>query len=121
MPVQPKKTRNRVARPSWSWSGLTSQVWRSDTTLVQWAQQAPQFRDLYTVLLNERETASQPFSSDAGVTENRQLGRVEGYNLALQVLASLATGATPAAKAADEPTYEPSTEAILAASEEAYD
>lgn len=99
----PKRTRNRPAKPAWSYSGLDSHQWRADNSRVLWAQTAPHFRDLLTVLTNERVRA---LLQPPGVSENRLLGRAEGYEAALGVLRELAAGAEPPAPKPDEPTYQ---------------
>lgn len=101
------KTRNRAKLPTWSFSGLDAATWRSRVESIQWAQNAPEFRDILTVLTNERRLA---FSVEAGVTENRALGRLEGFEFALGVIRSLAEGTTPPPKEELEPTYPAETQ-----------
>lgn len=101
--TKPPRTRNRAPRPSWSWNGLTATTWRSDTSNVQWAQQDARYKELVTVLTNERLRAFVPCHPP--LTENRALGRVEGYQIALDVLAELATLVGPPPAREVEPTY----------------
>lgn len=98
-----KQTRNRTSKPSWQWSGATSLTWRAESSNVVWAQQDSRYKELVTVLTNERLRAF--MSCNPPITENRALGRLEGYQLALDVLAELATMATPVKRAEEEPTY----------------
>lgn len=105
-----KKTRNRKPRPEWSYSGLTSELWRSEPSRVGWAQRSQEFRDLLTVMTNERASA---FMAMPGTTENCKLGRVEGYEIALKTLRELAMGidltphAEPKADYQQDPLDEP--------------
>lgn len=107
----PKNTRTRIRtpKPTWSYGGLTIATWQQLPDLVLWAQQSPQFRDLTTVLINERYRA---MLADATATENRRLGRIEGYECALDVLRSLAQGDVPASKGTGDPTYAPDDDAL---------
>lgn len=72
--------------------------------LVVWAQTAPQFKDLLTVMTNERRLAAFPYD---GLSEARLLGRIEGFQTALNVLLTLPQGITPPTKVDEEPTYAP--------------
>lgn len=100
--MKPKLTRNRAKLPAWSFAGLDSIGWRVQTELVLWAQSTPEYRNLLTVLVNERKRA---LTFEPGLTENRALGRVEGYEQALIVLRELAEGITAEPKLDPEPTY----------------
>lgn len=101
--TKPPRTRNRAPRPSWSWNGLTAATWRADTGNVTWCQQDARYKELVTVLTNERLRA---FAlGNPPLTENRALGRVEGYEIALSVLAELATLVGPPLACEVEPTY----------------
>jgi len=96
-----KRTRNRTPRPAWQWTGFNASTWRSHTENVTWAQQDPRYKELVTVLTNERVRAR----FGGPISENRALGRIEGYELALDVLAELATLEGPPARREEEPTY----------------
>ncbi len=101
--IKTPRTRNRVSKPSWAWSGQTALSWRSETSNVTWAQLDPNFKALVTVLTNERDKAlAQPIPM---ITENRMLGRCEGYELCLATLRSLASTIEPPKPPEDEPTY----------------
>lgn len=100
--MKPKLTRNRAKLPAWSFAGLDSIGWRAQTDLVAWAQSAPEYRNLLTVVVNERRRA---LTFELGLTENRALGRIEGYEQALIVLRELAEGITPEPKPDTEATY----------------
>lgn len=102
--IQQPKTRQRIPKPAWSFSGLNSDTWRSDTQRLSWAQVSPDFKALLTVMINER---SRVFISPPGTTENMQLGLVRGYEVALDVLRSLAMGLEPPKGPEPAPTYEP--------------
>lgn len=84
-------------------SGLNSELWRRDSERLSWAQQDLRFREIVAVLINERIVALAP---NIPMTENRLLGRAEGYQLALDVLQSLAQGIERQPDIG-EPTYEP--------------
>lgn len=87
-------------------SGLTLDHWQADGERLAWAQQTERFREVLSVLINERTRAlSIPFP----MTENRLLGRAEGYELALDVLRAMAQGPTMPTPSL-EPTYEPRKE-----------
>lgn len=96
-----KSTRTRIPKPSWSWSGMTALTWRSEPASVEWAQRDPRFRELTTLMLNERIQAT----AFAAMSESRALGRLEGYQIALDVLASLTSIYKPASAHNPEPTY----------------
>lgn len=98
-----KRTRNRTPKPPWQWSGLTATTWRNDTANVTWAQQDPRYKELVTVLTNERLRAFLPCNPP--ISENRALGRLEGFQIALDVLAELATLVGPPLAREVEPTY----------------
>ncbi len=97
------RTRNRTPKPEWSWSGLDELAWRSEPSNVVWCQQDTRYKELMTVLTNERRQAFMPCNPP--ITENRALGRAEGFEIALSVLARLATlSGSPQARE-QEPTY----------------
>jgi len=96
--ARPRKTKTEP-----SLSGITLDIWRSDSEHLRWAQQTPVFREILAVLINER---AQALSTAIPVTENRLLGRTEGYELAVQVLQDMARPILPQPEFL-EPTYEP--------------
>lgn len=100
--LTPKKRRNRAKRPSWSFAGLDADHWRADSQRVRWAQTDANYRDLLTVLINERTRAT---AIRPGTSENRQLGLMEGYEAAIAVVQSLAGGVTPPPQPLGEPDY----------------
>ncbi len=85
-------------------------TWQSDTDSVTWAQQDSRFRSIVTVLTNERTRIFE--SLDYG-SENRRLGRLEGYQIALQVLQELTTLPPTTKPPIDEPTYPTNNEPII--------
>lgn len=87
-------------------SGITLDYWQSDNERLAWAQQADRFREIVSVLINERGRA---LFAPVPMSENRLLGRAEGYELALEVLRAMAQGPTIPPPAL-EPTYEPRKE-----------
>lgn len=100
--IKPKNRRNRASKPSWSWSGMNSATWRSDPSNVTWAQLDSRFKDLMTVMVNERTRITGVI--DYG-TESRKLGRVEGYQIALDVMNELSVMIPPPKPIEEEPTY----------------
>lgn len=105
------KTRNRQPKPAWSYGGLNAELWKSDNKRVVWAQQTPEFRDLLTVLINERRRALHQVPQ---TTENRLLGKVEGYDIAINVLESLMSGMEPPKATLGNPNYPADTETTTA-------
>lgn len=78
------KTRNRRKKSPTFLSGLTLDNWREDLTgRVAWAQRDPMFREILAVLINSRSMA---IHSHSPMTENCRLGRIEGYDKAIEVL-----------------------------------
>lgn len=89
MPKSTKRTRTRIARPVWTHTGITSDLWRSDTDRLRWAQTSQQFNELVSILINERDFVAlnrQPTS------EMEQLGFERGYAQALRIIRMLAIG-----------------------------
>jgi len=83
------KTRTRVPRPSWTHTGITSDLFRSDTERLRWAQTSQQFNEIVSILINERDFVAlnrQPTS------EQEQLGFQNGYAQALRLVRMLAIG-----------------------------
>lgn len=76
--------------------------WQADTKRIQWAQNTDQFRDIITVLNNERGRA---LAAPIGMTENRLLGRAEGYEMALNVIRQLATHEPATPPSQEKPEY----------------
>jgi hypothetical protein len=107
--IKTPRTRNRATKPTWQWSGLDATTWRAEPSNVVWAQQDSRYKELVTVLTNERQRAFLP--NIPPITENRALGRLEGYQLALDVLAELATLAGPPPVREEQPTYPPDNDA----------
>jgi hypothetical protein len=81
---------------------LNVEGWRKDPSRIVWAQQEPMFRDLATVLINERARA---LAFDPTVTESVRLGRVQGYEAAVEVLRELASGESETAVQEPEQDY----------------
>jgi len=63
--------------------GIELEAWRREPTLLKWAQNHRYFKLLVTVMVKERKRV---IGDDPTVTENRKLGRVEGYEEAINVL-----------------------------------
>lgn len=100
--MKPRQQRQRRPRVTSTLSLANLATWQADTKLVTWAQQEGVFKLIYTVLVNERVRATQ---SASPLTENRLLGRVEGYEAAIGVIGALAEGALTPFQAPGEPTY----------------
>jgi len=83
--------------------GISLDQWRSDSARLQWAQQQIVFKEIVTVIQNESYLALAPIP---GGSENRMLGRAEGYHMALEVLKSMAQRIELPVPSID-PTYEP--------------
>jgi hypothetical protein len=98
------KRRARQPRPQWSFAGLDAEKWRADTNRVRWAQTEPMFRDILTVLINER-LQSHMFNQAGGHSEGFHLGVVRGFETAVQVVQSLAGGNPPKIPSLDDPDY----------------
>lgn len=97
-----KKTRNRAIKPTWTHSGITSDIWRSDAGHLTWAQTTPLFNELVSVLINERDRETLPVP---GTTENYAYGLQVGYARALALVRSLAIGLTPPESAPPKADY----------------
>ena len=102
-------------KPTEQFTGLTLDQWLSDMGNVAWAQQEPRFKMMLSVLLNESKLA---YASAAGCSEGRAFGRVEGYNLALDVLRNLGRP-TPKEPKEPEATFDEPSETTK--SNEPYD
>lgn len=89
MSKPPRKRASRARKPAWQFTGLNLADWQTEPSRVLWAQTSAEFKELFTVLVNERRQAL------AGRTgsESRLLGIMEGYELALSVVASMSVGA----------------------------
>lgn len=104
-----KKTRNRRPKPKLFLSGIRLDNWRDDPARVNWANTDPIFREVVSVLTNERTTAA---DSHLPLSENCRLGRLEGYEKALEVL-HLMTQAPPLPERSEgKPTYEPEIQEV---------
>lgn len=73
-------------KPTEQFTGLTLEQWLADVSNITWAQQEPHFKMMLSVLLNETRVT---YLGAEGCSEGRAFGRVEGYNLAIEVLRSL--------------------------------
>lgn len=104
--LQPKRRRNRTRKPAWSFAGLDADHWRTDTQRIRWAQTDPMFKDVLTVLINER-TKTHMVNQPGGHSESFHLGYVRGYEAAIAVLQSLAGGVVPPSQPLGEPDYPP--------------
>jgi hypothetical protein len=93
-------------KPPVSFTGLTLEQWRSDVPHLRWAQREPIFREILSVIQNESYLALAPLDK---VTENRMLGRAEGYAMALEVLRAMAVKIEKPIPQI-EPTYEAETD-----------
>lgn len=111
--TSPTQKRNRPRKPSWTFSGMTLDLWRSDTGLIAWAQTDPHFRDLLTVMTNSRARILTPLP---GTSENFQCGRFTGYEEALSDLRKLAEGVEPTPPLPPEQEY-PSEAAMQGATD----
>jgi len=100
----PPKRRNRAPKPAWSFAGLTLEQWQADSKRISWAQTTPEYRDMLTVLLNER-TKQHLVNQPGGHSESFHLGVVRGYEAALAVVQAMATGATPPPGQLGDPDY----------------
>lgn len=83
------KARTRQARPTWTHTGITSDLFRADTERLRWAQTSQQFNEIVSILINERDFVAlnrQPTS------EMEQLGFQNGYAQALRIIRMLAVG-----------------------------
>lgn len=90
MPL-PKKRRNRVRKPAWSFGGMTAAEWRATSSLVEWSQTAPEWRALLTLIVNDRDIV---LSTLPPATENCLLGRHQAYDALRSHLLRLAEGVT---------------------------
>jgi hypothetical protein len=102
--LQPKKRRNRARKPAWTFAGLDADHWRSDSQRVRWAQTDTMFKDVLTVLINER-IKSHLVNQPGGHSESFHLGMVRGYEAAIAVVQSLAGGVVPPSQPLGEPDY----------------
>lgn len=98
----PKPQKNKPAPKFTSLVGVSLEQWRSDVQKLGWAQREPVFREIVSVVHNESYLAIAP---TAGVSENRMLGRAEGYHMALEVLRAMAVKIEKPIPQL-EPTYE---------------
>ena len=69
--------------------GIDLETWRGDPALLKWSQTNRMFKLIVTLLVKERRRA---MSDDPLLSENRKLGRWEGYEEALGVLNDMAKG-----------------------------
>lgn len=96
------KTKQKPAPKFTSLVGVSLEQWRSDIPKLGWAQREPVFLEIVSVVHNESYLALAPV---AGVSENRMLGRAEGYQMALEVLRAMAVRIEKPVPQL-EPTYE---------------
>ena len=82
--------------------GLTLEDWRKDSQLLRWSQTNRVFRLLTTVLVKERKRAH---VEEPLLSENRRLGRIEGYEMAIGVLGDMANGLKVEEKADETMSY----------------
>jgi hypothetical protein len=82
--------------------GLTLDDWRKDSQLLRWSQTNRVFRLLTTVLIKERKRAH---VEEPGISENRRLGRIEGYEMVINVLGDMANGLKVTEKADETMSY----------------
>lgn len=101
----PKRRRNRRPADPAKLRLFDLDAWRADPSNLTWAQSDPRFRDIVSVLTTERRRALLA-ASDRTQVDNRHLGRLEGYELALQVLSDMTTGTPTEPASLGEPTYE---------------
>lgn len=80
---------------------MTLELWQTNPALVKWAQDEPNFRLFVTLLTTER---TQAYVQD-GASENRLLGRSEGYERAVQVALNCSVSPVPAASDLGQPDY----------------
>lgn len=80
----PKRTRRVLQQ---SYTGLTLEQWHAQTQNITWATLDPKFREICSVVLNESQIV---IETAHGCSGERAFGRVEGYQMALRVLQSLA-------------------------------
>jgi len=83
------KTRTRVPRPSWNHTGITSDLFRSDTERLRWAQTSQQFNEIVSILINERDFVA---LNREPTSESERLGFERGYAQALRIIRMLAVG-----------------------------
>lgn len=83
------KTRTRVPRPVWTHVGITSDLWRSDTERLRFAQTSQQFNEIVSILINERDFVA---LNRPPTSEMEQLGFERGYAQALRIIRMLAVG-----------------------------
>lgn len=104
------KTRNRRPTPQPLSTGLTLEGFRSSTALVKQAQTDELFRQVITVLTNERITAAVrvPLASSQP-SESYLLGVTQGYEAALTTLNLMTQGLEPLQPSTPAVTY-PSAE-----------
>lgn len=101
-----KQTRNRRKKPPTPLGILSLEAWQADPSMVKWAQSDPNFRLFITMLTTER---TQAYLQD-GASEQRLLGRSEGYERALQVGLQAAVLARHIIPDQGEPDYPKETE-----------
>ena len=82
--------------------GLTLDDWRKDSQLLRWSQTNRVFRLLTTVLIKERKRAH---VEEPGISEKRRLGRIEGYEMVINVLGDMANGLKVTEKADETMSY----------------
>lgn len=97
-----KQTRNRRPKPKAYLSGLRLANWKDDPERLRWAQTDPRFREVLSVLTNERHTATH---SNKPLTENCELGCMKGYERALEVLLEMTIPPELPPASEDKPTY----------------
>lgn len=101
----PKQRRNRARKPAWSFSGMSDEQWRASPEHVRWAQTAPEYRDVLSVLNNAARAISMELTP--GLSEGEHLGEARGAFKLFEVALSLANGVTPPNSPMGEPDYPP--------------
>lgn len=69
-----------------SFTGMTLEQWQTNTDLIAWARREPIFKQISYILLNESLKVKDTVNGCSG---ERAFGRVEGYQMALEVLRAL--------------------------------
>lgn len=70
-------------KPTDQFTGINLERWQSDSENLRWAQTEPRFRVAMSVVLHGLEDVP---ATCTGCSGERAFGRVEGYQMALNVL-----------------------------------
>jgi hypothetical protein len=100
-----KQRRTRGKKPVVPLGLATLESWQSDPSLIRWAQTDPTFRMAVTVLINERIRVHDYLMNEP-LTENCRLGRVQGYEKAIEIMKELAMGKPQPPPDMGQPTYQ---------------